>query len=208
MTGTSIEPKLCMKLEKLSILTIVLALFSLGEITASAQQSNGSLSITGSVSPALRLSLSNQWQSYSSSTSVNVEATGADSVIIRVSGEGQTVEPHLVIPIELRTNVGYTLKATLISSEGCSPVVTASVSSLQASGPLVMQGVVEAAKSIRASSLSQIGQSSVLLRGTRVSARGGFTSSSNALLANLNLDLSQAGANCRWSTLIRISLEQ
>jgi hypothetical protein len=188
---------------------IASALFLLGGTTTSAQGSNGSVSITGSVSPTLRLSLSKRWQPYRSGPHLNIESTGTDFVTIRLSGEGSAIAPNVSIPIEVRTNIGYTLRVTAVSFEGCSPTITASVPSLQASGPLVMQGAAEASKSMGVSSLSQAGQSAVLLKGPRISARGSFTSNGNALLAGINLDLSQAAsANCHWSALIRISLEQ
>jgi hypothetical protein len=177
---------------------------------ASAQQGNGSISITGKVSPALKLSIAEANREpleirEAQGVRAAVRSEGLESAQIELTADDTSKLSRLTIPIEIRTNVAYELKLTLLSNEGCAPRVTTSVGSIYASGAAV---AAMAAESSRRSGPIDLAResSTALVVGPRVSAGGNFTSPNNAIRMSLSLDFQESSAVCGWHAVIRVSL--
>lgn len=173
-----------------------------------AQHGTGTIRISGGISPALKLSLGSNLQLPAGVHAV-VEAKGRDFIEIGLSGEGQRNQSQMTIPLEIRTNVGYELSLSLLSSSGCVPGMAASITSVRASGEAVVPGA--AATSRRTDVMDLVNPSDPLpvLTGPRISARGNFTTVGNALLVHLNITMTErVRTGCSWRASLRISLQQ
>ena len=175
----------------------------------SAQRERGAINITGWVSATVQLSVRKGWQASNQQAgdmNFSADSAGSNTVQIALSGE-KTAVSEVVVPLELRTNKGYELKLTLISSEGPAPAMLASIGSLRPSGPLVSPGAVQATRDLDGIELEDCLSPVTALRGPRVSMRGNFKTPTNALLADLKLAISPAGATPgRWRSVFRVSL--
>ena len=168
----------------------------------------GTAGIGGRVSPCVRLSLGEAWQQQAASTGLFVTANsvGLDAVQVVLSGTAPSNALQLALPLEIRTNVAYELKLVLLSSEGCAPEIATSVGSIRPSGTLVSSGAAEGSRISGSLDLARCFSPTVALRGSRVSARGNFSTIGNALLANLDLSIASNQQQCSWSVVFRISL--
>lgn len=178
----------------------------------SGQREQGTLSITGRVAPAVQLSVRKEWLPLgqpSVGLHIAADSTGVNSVQIILSGGEQTAASELVVPLEMRTNEAYELKLTLISSEGPAPAMLASIGSLRPSGALVSPRATEVQRDENSIELARCLSPVTALRGTRVSMRGNFTTSANALLADLNLTISPGTATqAHWRAVFRVSVHR
>ena len=167
--------------------------------------------VGGRVSPAVKLSLQTGWQPSSSSPGkFDVRASssaGSNSLELILSGSGAADSVRVNVPLEIRSNVDYELKITLISTEGCPPPIGASIESARASGSLVSTQATEFARSVSPIDLMRCVDPMPALRGPRVSTGGNFTTPGNALLVDLNLSTSPGAADgCAWRVLFHVSL--
>jgi hypothetical protein len=176
--------------------------------TNSSPLDQGTAGIGGRVSPCVRLSLGQAWQQQAAGTGlfVTAESVGLDAVQVVVSGTAPSPALQVVLPLEIRTNVAYELKLVLLSSEGCAPEIATSVGSIRPSGTLVNSGAAEASRISESLDLARCFSPTAALRGSRVSARGNFSTIGNALLANLDLSISPNQQPCYWRVVFRISL--
>jgi hypothetical protein len=173
---------------------------------ALAQQVSGTIQISGRVSPALKLSVGSIPRLTDGIQAV-VEAQGPGFIQIGLRGDGQGEAPRLTIPLELRTNVGYELNLTLLSTSGCQPGLAASIGSIRASGAAVKSGAAETSRRANAIDRLDLNNQVTLLIGPRVSARGNFATAGNALLVDLNIaGTENSGSACPWRASLRISL--
>jgi hypothetical protein len=178
----------------------------------SAQHELANLGISGRVSPALKLSLQPGWQAAAnlpgnSELRIAAEPSGVNSVEVTLTETGMGGKSLVAIPLEMRTNEAYSLELVLISSEGCMPVITASIGSVRARGSAVAPRATEV--SVHNASIFLIGRGNpeTLLRGPRISARGNFTTPGNALSVDLNLSISpNSDIQCSWRASFRVSL--
>jgi hypothetical protein len=166
--------------------------------------------ITGRISPVLRLSLGNAWQ-LPHGASARVEASAPDFAQIGLSGNADKDPSQITVPLELRTNVGYELRLSLLASDGCSSDFRASIGSVLAGGSSVVAGAAEGSRSISDITLARLNSPMVMLVGPRISARGSLTSPNNALQVNLNITVSTREQTeqtmCSWHASLRISLQ-
>jgi len=138
---------------------------------------------------------------------ISADPAGINSLQITLFGSEHTAASEAVVPLEMRTNEGYELRLTLISSEGPAPAMLASIGSVRPSGPLVSPGAVEAIRNLDGIELARCLSPVTALRGTRVSLRGNFTTPTNALLVDLKLAvLPAAETPGPWRVVFRVSL--
>lgn len=173
----------------------------------------GTAGIGGRVSPCVRLSLGQAplgqaWQQQAAGTGLVVTANsvGIDAVQVVLSGTAPSPALQVALPLEIRTNVAYELKLVLLSSEGCAPEIATSVGSIRPSGTLVSSGAAGASRISESLDLARCFSPTAALRGSRVSARGNFSTIANALLTNLDLSISPNQQQCYWRVVFRISL--
>ena len=167
----------------------------------------GATGMSGRVSPCVKLSFGKLLQQQAASAGVvaTTESLGLDATLVVLSGTAPTPAIELALPLEIRTNVAYELKLTLVSVEGCGPDITASVRSIRASGLSVSAAAVGAARG-ESLHLERCSSPTTLLRGPRASTGGNFGTSGNALLANLALSVPSNAQQCYWRVTFRISL--
>lgn len=177
-----------------------------------AQRDQGATTITGRVSSALRLSVRQGWQPLANqpdAVSVAADSSALNSVQIILSGSGTGASSQVVVPLEMRTNEAYELKLTLISSEGPSPAIFASIGSVRPSGTLVAPRAAEASRDQDSIDLMRCISPVTALHGGRISVGGNLTTPANALLADLNLSISEVPATAgNWRALLRISVHR
>ncbi|HXG91197.1 MAG TPA: hypothetical protein VNN73_02365 [Blastocatellia bacterium] len=199
-------------LKKPAALLAACALCASGAHAALAQQDRAAVRITGAVSPALKLSTVRITDG--AGVHATVEVSGLDSAIVTLEGNGQGSAARITIPLEIRTNVAYELKEETLYAEGCAPDVIASANSIRASGAGVAPKAIDESKKQEpinfTGQMNPTGQQNagVLITGPRVSLAGNFTSSNNALLVNLDIDLNNQTRGCRWRLVFRLSLRQ
>jgi hypothetical protein len=193
---------------KLSAAVIGSVLLASNFVTASAQQSIGTAGISGTITAALRLSATRGWtEGYRlSSARAEVEAGASNAIQVAVSGNGAQAS-QLMVPLEIRTNVAYELRISVINTEGCAPAITTSISSARPSGRLVRPAAVDGSVAMNEVGLASLQSAARLLAGPRVSLAGDYSSPNNALVANLVINV-PAGSSCPWRTTLLVSLHQ
>ena len=195
-------------MNRLRLTSLACALLAVLSINGIAQQ-GAALRISGSVSPAIKLSLGGPASSAFADASASVQATayeqGSGQIVIALSAPGQTGQTSISIPIEVRTNVAYELLAAL-TTDGCAPAIAARVESVGASGPLTANDAVERAR-IGAVPATLDAARAALLNGPRISKAGNFSTPTNALRIKLLVLLSEAPqTSCAWHATLRLSL--
>jgi hypothetical protein len=203
-------------MKRFRITLLVCIFLASATLAPSAQQQRGAVRIGGTVSPATKLSLGRGWQSLISGSAavalglrVAVQTAEPNSVQINLSGSGLSAASQVVVPLEMRTNVAYELKLTLISSEGPTPLIFASIGLVRPSGTLVASRAAEVSRDENSIDLTRSLGPVTALHGRRISVGGNFTTPDNALLADLNLSISQnAATQGSWRALLRISLHK
>jgi hypothetical protein len=199
-------PRMRNVLKAMSTIVIGCVVIASGSSPGLARQDNGTIRISGRVSPALKLSVGGDIRS-AGGTQAAVKSQGLDSIQIEFSGDGSDGSRRVTIPLELRTNVGYELRLAQLSSSRCRPGLTASVGSIEASGAAVMSGAAETSRRIDVSDIGNLSTPTSILIGPRISARGNFTSAGNALLVALDIAGAEgSGPGCRWRVSLSISL--
>ena len=137
---------------------------------------------------------------------MTVESEGADFAHIRIEGGERGDGRAFSLPLEIRTNVGYEVRYSLLETEGCLPGVRVSVESVRASGAWVLPRALEEAER-QPVVLARLNTPARLLAGPRVSARGALTSASNALLVVVKFHGEQSyRRGCGWRARLRLSL--
>ena len=199
-----------MKRFSIAFLTYTL-LASIG-YAPSAQGDQGVTMIAGRVASALRLSVRQGWQPLANqpaAVSVAADSSALNSVQVILSGGGTGASSQVVVPLEMRTNEAYELKLTLISSEGPSPAIFASIGSVRPSGRLVAPRAAEVSRDQDLIDLMRCVSPVTALHGGRISVGGNLTTPANALLADLNLSISEVPATAdHWRALLRISVHR
>ncbi len=201
-------------MKRFRITLLVCIFLASATLAPSAQQQRGAIRIGGTVSPATRLSLGRDWQpsinaAVALGLRVAVQTAGPNSVQINLSGSGLSAASQVVVPLEMRTNVAYELKLTLISSEGPTPPIFASIGLVRPSGTLVASRAAEVSRDENSIDLTRSLGPVTALHGRRISVGGNFTTPDNALLADLSLSISQnAATQGSWRALLRISLHK
>ena len=135
-----------------------------------------------------------------------MESIGLDTVRVVMGGRAPSPALRIALPLEIRTNVAYDLKLVVLSSEGCAPEIAAAVGAILPSGALVSSGAAEAVHNTQSLDLMRCISPAIALRGSRVSARGNFTTIGNALLVSLDLSVSPNQQSCYWRVVFQISL--
>jgi hypothetical protein len=187
------------KLFSLALLPTLLPAF--GPV-ASARQDRASFTAGGRVSPGVGLSISRG----EISARVKVESEGAGFAHIIIEGGGKGEDSAIVLPLEVRTNIGYELKYSLLETEGCSPPIRVSIESVRAGGAGVLPLAAEASKP-QSVGFARPGSPAQLLSGPRVSAGGTLSARSNALLVVVKFQSEQSqNRGCGWKARIRLSL--
>jgi hypothetical protein len=197
---------------RLKVILVGFAVLAPTGYAPSARGEQGAPAITGRVSSALKLSIGQGWRSIANQPGGGLEVTadspGTNSVQIMLTGSGQSAASRIVVPLEMRTNEAYALKLTLISSEGPVPEALASIGSVRPSGTLVSSRASEVSLDVNGMDLRSTLNPIRVLHGTRISAGGNFTTPGNALLADLNLAVSQSVETGNWRVSIRLSLDR
>src|SRR5438270_11241330 len=109
--------------------SVICALLVMWSTNGLAQQ-GAAVRISGRVSPAVKLSLVAGWQAALAPTNAAaapLQATayevGNELIFIALSAPGHTEPVSISIPIEVRTNVAYELRAAATAADGCAPVI-------------------------------------------------------------------------------------
>jgi hypothetical protein len=158
---------------------------------AAGQSASGSVTVSGQVSRAVFLDLAPAAQLYGDNFRVTHTQQDAHTVHLSVSVAGG--EARLVsIPLQLRSNAGFTLSASAESSDASLSVM--SVTGARATGSLVAADAVNAATRDTASygaraSTPQFPSARTLLTGPRISLGGTHDTPSNALEVTLLLEV-------------------
>lgn len=187
---------------KILSLAFLSTLFEIACSVAFAQQDHAGFTVGGRVPPMLSLSVPR----VSSEARVTVESDRRDFAQIVIEGGKQAGGPALAIPLEIRTNVAYEVRYSLLETEGCAPAIRVSVESVRASGAWVLPRATEGVKRQQAAIMRR-NSPALLLTGPRVSAKGASTSASNALQVVVRFDGDQSKARgCGWKARVQLSL--
>lgn len=195
-------------MERIKATVLLCLLFGSSGSASSAQVVQGTVGITGRVSPSVKLSLGHAWQQQAAAQGLFFTAESVGTDIVRVTIGGATLSPalQLALPLEIRTNVPYEMKLVVLSSQGCAPAISTSVVSIRSSGRLVSPGAAEGSQATESFDLMSCINPANALRGSRISAGGNFNSLGNALLADMNLSISPNRQPCFWRVVFQISL--
>ena len=175
--------------------------------TVSSALGQGTAGIAGRVSPAVKLSLGQTWQQQAAGEGLffTAESAGPETVRVVIGGTASSHAVRIALPLEIRTNIAYELKVIVLSSEGCAPEIATSVGSIRPSGGLV-SATAAASRPTESFDLMRCLSPANALRGSRVSTGGNFSTTTNALLANLDLSISPNQQPCYWRVVFQISL--
>lgn len=178
---------------------------------ACAQAGAASVRLTGQVSAALALSAS---EASALGEGARVSTAGVDANTIAVSITGSGGDARVNVPLRLRSNVGYRLRASFLSQGELS--VRLSVADVRATGKLVradalagirLDDAPTAARDERAAFLSVRNSSPQLavLSGPPVSKGGTFNSPDNAIELVLTVEVRPRAGEGPWSTRLTIT---
>jgi hypothetical protein len=185
---------------------IVVVLLLVRPPSVCAQTGAGSLKVTGQVSGVVAVSLS---EVGAAGDGARVAIDGADGATIAVSIYGSG--PHAArvrLPLQLRSNVGYSLRASFLSADALTARV--SVDEVRATGKFVRAGAAEAAKRHEApgAPFLTVGNRTppvVILSGPAVSKAGTLGSPGNSLEVVLSVEVGPRADAGPWSTQLTIS---
>ena len=131
---------------------------------------------------------------------------GSGQIVIALSAPGQTGQTSISIPIEVRTNVAYELRAAATAADGCAPVINARIESVGVSGTQAMRDAAQGA-AFSGSPARLEAAPAALLNGPRISKAGTFSTPTNALRIKLIVTVSQQPLSaCDWHATVRLSL--
>ncbi|HEY9283336.1 MAG TPA: hypothetical protein VIP46_07775 [Pyrinomonadaceae bacterium] len=175
---------------------------------ACAQSGAASVTVTGQVSGALSLSAA-EARALGGQAQVSTASVDANTVAVSISGSGSE-ETRVHLPLRLRSNVGYSLRASFLSPAELTARV--SVADARATGRLVhanaLAGIRLAdARDERAPFLTVHNSSPLLalLGGPPVSKAGTFNSPDNAIEIVLSIELRPPAHQESWSTRLTIT---
>ena len=179
---------------------------------ACAQAGAASATLTGQVSAALAVSAM-EARTLSEGTQVSTASVDASTIAVSISGSGNE-DARVHLPLRLRSNVGYRLRASFLSAGELS--VRLSVADVRATGELVhanalagvrLDDALAGARNERAPFLSVQNSSPqfALLSGPPVSKAGTFNSPGNAIEIVLTIELRPRAHKESWSTQLTIS---
>lgn len=179
---------------------------------ACAQAGAASVTLTGQVSAALALSAT-EARALDEQAQVSTASVDATTVAVSISGAGNG-EARVTIPLRLRSNVGYSLRASFLSPGELN--VRLSVADVRATGKLVhanaragirLDEALADARGERASFLTVQNASPqfAVLSGPPVSKAGTFSSPDNAIEIVLTVEVRPRAPKESWSTQLTIS---
>lgn len=179
---------------------------------ARAQSATATARLSGQVSGAISLSAS-EARALGGEARASTSDTDATTVAISISGSGDAVT-RVNIPLRLRSNVGYRLRASVLSSS--EPAVRLSVANVAATGKLVRANAVEGIRLGEALAAARDGRADFvtvrnaspqlfLLAGPPASTAGTFTSPDNAIEIVLSVEVRPRPTGEPWSTRLTIS---
>ena len=175
---------------------------------ACAQTGAASLTLTGQVSAALAVS-AHEARAVSEGAQVSAADVDANTIAVSISGSGGD-GARVSLPLRLRSNVGYRLRASFLSPGALN--VRLSVADVRATGKLVhanaLAGIRLAdAPGERAPFLSFQNASPQLavLSGPPASKGGTFSSPDNAVEIALTIEVRPHAPKEPWSTQLTIS---
>jgi hypothetical protein len=178
---------------------------------ACAQSSVATARMTGRVSGAVMLSASEP-PALNDRTRVSTANVDAATVAVSLSGSAGE-ETRVRIPLRLRSNVGYSLRASFHSQSD--QAVRLSVADVKATGNLVHANAVEGVSLGDALAATPDGRAAfltiqnttplALLAGPPVSKGGTFSSPDNAIEIVLSIELRPRADGQPWSTQLTIS---
>lgn len=178
----------------------------------SAQSGAGTARLGGQVSGAVAVSAA---EGLSPDGGARVSAANVDAatIAVTISSPGDR-EARVRLPLRLRSNVGYTLRASLLSADELG--VRLSVAHVEATGRFVHANALadltpgEALAPPRAGSAPFLSAHNhlapiALLSGPPVSKAGTFTSPDNAIEVVLSVELRPRPGVASWSTRLTIT---
>jgi len=175
-----------------------------------ARQDRGAVRISGNILPSLKLTVAgNQFHGVDATEGLHatIEAQGRTFADIRLKREGAISASRITIPLEIRTNVDYRLRLSIVTPDGCASGVRAYMDRARAGGTRVAADAVTNSRPMEIPNLAQAAPQTAIFSGTRVSMGGNFVTPANALLVNLNLAFPEGQSACAGHPVIRISLE-
>lgn len=188
-----------------SLALLACALSINGGSFAHAGQDKAQFSISGRVSPALKLSIGKDFFNAGAGLSVKIEQSAISSAVITLRGD-MSSPSRLVIPIEIRTNVAYEVKMERLHLKDHAPELVARVASVRASGKGCAAIAVENSEPSGPFDLMSARGEASMIRGPRVSLAGNFDSPMNALVIDLHIDAGESAGN--WQAAFRVWVEQ
>jgi len=175
---------------------IVVVLLLLAAPSARAQSS--SVRLSGQVSGAVTVSI-NDARSAGGGARVSATNVDAKTVVVNVSGNGDAA--RVTLPVTLRSNVAYALRASLLDADDLN--VTLSLAGARATGKFVRADAVEGIKpdEALADSIPTSPNTSPfnILSGPPVSSAGTFDSPDNAIEVLLVVDVKSPANASAWS---------
>lgn len=179
---------------------------------ACAQTGAASVTMTGRVSAALAVSAS-EARALSEGTQVSTVSVDASTIAVSISGAGNE-DARVQLPLRLRSNVGYRLRASFLSPGELSARLT--VAGVRATGKLVhadapagvrLDDAPADARGERSASPSAQNSSPpfAVLSGPPVSKAGTFSSPDNAIEIVLTIEVRPRAPREFWSTRLTIS---
>lgn len=177
-----------------------------------AQSGAASAELRGQVSAAVAVSI-NEAVSPSGQTRVSFANVDATTVAVNISGSGDR-EARVRLPLRLRSNVGYGLRASFLSTGELN--VRLSVPDVRATGRFVHAGALKEIRLDEALARARGGRGHSLsvhrrplpiaiLSGPPISKAGTFTSPDNAIEVTLDIEVLPQPASQSWSTQLTLS---
>lgn len=166
----------------------------------------GSVKVTGQVSGAVAVSLTEAF-AVGEGASVSIDDARGETISVSISGSGPDAA-RVRLPLQLRSNVGYSLRASLLSADPLT--VRMRVAEVRATGKFVRAGAAEAATRHEAPpapspTVANQAPPFVILSGPAVSKAGTFSSRGNALEVVLSVEVGPRVGAAPWSARLTIS---
>ncbi|HEY9284320.1 MAG TPA: hypothetical protein VIP46_12770 [Pyrinomonadaceae bacterium] len=176
-----------------------------------AQHGGASITATGRVSPVVAVSAAPPDRPDGAEVQVSASGAGAHTLVVSLSDAGAT---QVDLPVRLRSNVGYSLRASLLSPSELA--VRLSVAQVRATGKFVHANALEDIRLDEALAGSRGAPTSLLtgldqplqiaiLSGPPISKAGTFTSPDNAVEVVLSIEVRPRAGRKPWSAQLTIS---
>ncbi len=183
--------------------SFVLTLLLLSPTAVCAQTGASSVTIRGQVSAAVSVS-ADEARAQGDGAQVSIAEVDASTIAVTISGSG-TGRARVRLPVKLRSNVGYALMASNVSTGGTG--LRLSVADVKATGKFVHANALEARRPEPSSSLTLQDRARPveILSGPPVSKAGTFTSPDNAIEVLLSVEIPPRADRGDWSAILTIS---